>query len=200
VDELFRRTVIDAAVAGATVDVPEVLVNRQIGEVLHNISHQLPEGVSLEQYLQATGRPLDQVVSELRPDAEMAVRRELVVEAVAEAEGIEVADEDVEAQVRSDAEASGRDPHQLLADLRERGGFETLRHDLRLRRAVDRLVESAVPISIEQAKAREKLWTPGTQEAEAETPKLWTPDEARRAGSARAGREGPSDPGPPITP
>ena len=179
VDEVFRRTVIDAAVAGATVDVPEVLVNRQIGGVLHDISHQLPQGVSLEQYLQATGRSLEQVVQEMRPDAEMAVRRELVVESVADAEGIEVSDEEVEAQVRTDAEATGRDADQLLTDLREQGGFEALRRDLRLRRAVDLMVESARPISIEQAKAREKLWTPETKEPEAEAPKLWTPGQPR---------------------
>jgi trigger factor len=177
VDELFRRTVIDAVVAGATVDVPEVLVNRQIGGILHDVSHQLPEGMSLEQYFEATGRTLDAVVQEMRPDAEMAVRRELVVEAVADAEAVEVSDEEVEAQVRADAETTGRDPEKLLTELRRRGGVEALRRDLRLRKAVDLLVEAATPISIEQAKARQKLWTPETKEQEAETPKLWTPDQ-----------------------
>ena len=131
--------------------------------------------MTLEQYLQATGRSLEQVVQEMRPDAEMAVRRELVVESVADAEGVEVSDEEVEAQVRTDAEATGREPEQLLTDLRNQGGFETLRRDLRLRKAVDLMVAVARPITIEQAKAREKLWTPETKEAEAETPKLWTP-------------------------
>jgi hypothetical protein len=41
------------------------------------------------------------------------------------------------------------------------------------------MVESATPISIEQAKAREKLWTPDTKEPEAEAPKLWTPGQPR---------------------
>jgi trigger factor len=189
VDEQFRRTVIDAAVAGATVDVPEVMVNRQIGGVLHDISHQLPQGVGLEQYLQATGRTLEQVVTEMRPDAEMAVRRELVVESVADAEGVDVSDEEVEQQVRSDAEATGRDPERLLEELRTRGGFETLRRDIRLRKAVDLLVESAQPISIEQAQAREKLWTPQTKEPEAQTPKLWTPGQPQPTTPPRPPRE-----------
>jgi trigger factor len=179
VDELFRRTVIDAAVAGATVDVPPVMVDRQVAQVLHAISHRLPEGISLEAYAQATGRSLPAMAEEMKPDAEMAVRRELVVEAVAEAEGIEVTDEEVEAQVRADAETTGRDPDGLLEEVRAGGAFESLRGDLRLRKAVDLLVESAVPISIEQAKARQKLWTPTSKEPEVEAPKLWTPGQPK---------------------
>jgi trigger factor len=179
VDELFRRTVIDAAVAGATVDVPPVMVDRQVAQVLHAISHRLPQGVSLDAYAQATGRTLPAMAEEMKPDAEMAVRRELVVEAVAEAEGIEVTDDEVEAQVRTDAETTGRDPDALLEEVRAGGAFESLRADLRLRKAVDLLVESAVPISIEQAKARQKLWTPTSKEPEVEAPKLWTPGQPK---------------------
>jgi trigger factor len=179
VDELFRRTVIDAVVAGATVDVPKVMVDRQVAQVLHAVSHQLPEGVGLDQYAQATGRTLAKMAEEMRPDAEMAVRRELVVEAVAEAEEVEVADDEVEAQVRSDAESTGRDAERLLTDVRSSTAFESLRADLRLRKAVDLLVSSAVPISIEQAQARQKLWTPTTKEPEVDAPKLWTPGQPR---------------------
>ena len=53
VDELFRRMVIDAAVANATVNVPAVMVNRRIGTILQQTASQLPEGVSFEQYLAA---------------------------------------------------------------------------------------------------------------------------------------------------
>lgn len=187
VDELFRRMVIDAAVANATVDVPEVMADRRIGTILQETARQLPEGVSFEDYLAATGRTMQQVVAELRDDAEMAIRRELVVEAIADDLAIEVSDEQVEQQVRDDAEATGRAPERLLHDLQHHGGWETLRQDLRLKEAVDRLIESATPIPMEQAEAREKLWTPAdaTKAAApaAGTPapagKLWTPGDPR---------------------
>jgi trigger factor len=187
VDELFRRMVIDAAVENATIDVPAVMVDRRIGTILQQTASQLPEGVSFEQYLAATGRTLEQVVEELRPDAENALRRELVVEAVAEAEGIEVSDEEVEAQVRADAEATGRAPDRLLHDLQHHGGWETLRQDLRLKKAVDVLIAGATPIPMEQAEARERLWTPDDARAEtadtagkpAPAGKLWTPGDPR---------------------
>ena len=187
-DELFRRMVIDAVVEEASVEVPSVMVDRRVGAILNQTAQQLPQGVSFEQYLAATDQTIEGLIEELRPDAEMALRRELVVEAVADAEGIEVADEDIEAQVRSDAEATGRAPERLLHDLREHGdGFEALREDLRLRKAVDLLIAEATAIPMEQAEAREKLWTPEQEREKARREagdgegtaapagKLWTP-------------------------
>ena len=106
VDELFRRMVIDAVSERSSVEVPQVMTDRRIGSILQQTAQQLPENVSFEDYIAATGRTIEQVIEELRPDAEMAVRRELVVEAVAEAEAIEVTDEEMEEQVRQDAEAT----------------------------------------------------------------------------------------------
>ncbi len=183
VDELFRRMAIDAAVANATVDIPQVMVDRRVGAILNQTAQQLPQGVSFEQYLESTGQTIDGIIEELRPDAEMAIRRELVVEAIAEAEAIEISDEDIEAQVRSDAEATGRAPERLLHDLKHHGGWETLRSDLRLKGAVEVLTGTAKAIPMEQAEAREKLWTPESERAGAGTGepagKLWTPGDAR---------------------
>jgi trigger factor len=190
-EELFRRMVIDAAVANATVEVPAVMVDRRVGAILNQTAGQLPQGVSFEQYLAATGQTLEKLIEELRPDAEMAIRRELVVEAIADAEGIEITDEQIEAQVRADAEATGKAPERLLHELRDHGGWETLRSDLRIKAAVDLLIESATPIPMAQAEAREKLWTPeqerqrarergeGAEGTEAPAGKLWTPGDPR---------------------
>ena len=176
-DELFRRMAIDAVVKGSTVEVPQVMVQRRVATILQQTAQQLPEGVSLEDYLTRNGRTLEQVAAELSPDAEMAVRRELVVEALAEAEGVEITDADVEDQIRADAEEIGRPAEELVHELRHHGGFEALRHDLRLKRGVERLVAAVTPIPMEQAEAREKLWTPEDARGETagQTGKLWTP-------------------------
>ena len=86
---------------------------------------------------------------------------------------------EVEAQVREDAAATGRDAETLLGQLREGGAFDALRADLRLQRAVDILIQSATPIPLETAQAREKLWTPGSEAGEAAGPgpRLWTPSD-----------------------
>jgi trigger factor len=192
-EELYRRMVIDAVTERASVDVPAIMVDRRIGTILQGTADQLPEGVSFEQYLQATGRTIEEIVEELRPDAEQALRRELVVEAVAEAQGIEVSDEEMEEQVRADAEATGRAADRLMHDLKEHGGWDALRQDMRLRKAVDRLIEGATAIPMAQAEARERLWTPEDErrKAAAAAPsetsegkpapagKLWTPGDPR---------------------
>ena len=67
------------------------------------------------------------------------------------------------------------DVTSLLQELRDANGYEALREDLRLRRAVELLVERSTPIPLEQAEAREKLWTPESEREEASAGKLWTP-------------------------
>lgn len=192
VDELYRRMAIDAVTDRATVEVPTVMVDRRIGTILQQTAQQLPEGVSFEDYVAATGRSIEQIIEELRPDAEAALRRELVVEAVADAEGIEVSDEEMEEQVRSDAEATGRAADRLLHELQHHGGWDALRQDMRLKKAVDLIIEGANPIPMAQAEAREKLWTPedeaksesgivtpGTAGKDAPAGKLWTPGDPK---------------------
>lgn len=175
VDELFRRMVIDAAVAEATVEIPDVMVRNRVDGILHETSHRLPQGITLEQYLQMSGKTLDQAREELAPDAEMAIRRELVVEAIARAENVTVTDEEVEAQVRTDAEASERDGDELLRELRKLDGFDTLRDDMVMRRTVDLLIENSTAIPVALKEARDQLWTP-EKDAPKPSEGLWTPD------------------------
>jgi trigger factor len=177
-DEMYRRSVIDAVVVESSVDVPEVMIANRVESILHETAHRLPQGISLADYLRASGRTLEQARAQLAPEAEMALKRELVVEAVAQAEGISISDEEVEAQVRNDALAAGRDPDALLAELSKAGGFETLREDMVMRAAVDLLIDKTTAIPIGLAEARERLWTPESAGQPA-VPEggLWTPDQ-----------------------
>ena len=154
------------------------MTRNRVDAILQETAHRLPQGMTFADYLRATNRTLDDSRAELAPDAEMAIKRELVVEAVAETESIAVTDEEVEAQVRTDALAAGRDSETLLAELRKTdGGVETLRNDMVMRKAVDFLIESMNAIPVGLAEARERIWTP-------EAPKvpeggLWTPDQPK---------------------
>jgi hypothetical protein len=59
--------------------------------------------------------------------------------------------------------------------MRRRGTLEQFREEIAIRKALALLVAEAKPIPAEQARAREKLWTPDKQGAEGSSGQLWTP-------------------------
>jgi trigger factor len=171
----FREAVLDAAAAEAQVEVPDSLVRARAHELYHQMIHSLShQGISEEAYLRIAGKDHDQMVDEAKPDAERALRREAVLSAVVEAEGIEPSDEDLEEALEPSAEREKTTPAKLLERLRSAGRDTTLSRDVAARRALDLIAEEAKPISVEQAKARDKLWTP-EREQEKGSGQLWTP-------------------------
>jgi trigger factor len=180
IDSEFREAALDSAVKAATVDVPDALVDARARELwdqmLHSLSHQ---GISRETYLQIAGRAEDEIVEQSKPDAERALRREAVLAAIIEAEGIEPSDDEVfEAVSQAAGDAPGRtSPKKLLERLKSSGRLDTLKEDLAQRKALDVVAEAAKPISIEQAQARDRLWTPGESEGveSGSSGQLWTP-------------------------
>jgi trigger factor len=121
-----------------------------------------------------TGQSPEALQQGMRSEAERALKRELVLEAVADQEGLEVSDEEVDELIREEATEAGEDPEQVIEAMRTRGGYEQLRGDLRLRNALDLVVAGVARIPVELAKAREKLWTP-EKEKGGSGMKIWTP-------------------------
>jgi len=170
----FRAAAVEAAAAGAKVELPEDLATARAAERWERVERQLAAGgMSGEAYLQAQGKTREQVIDESRPDAEAELKREAVLAAVAEAEGIEVTEEEMVEALAHTAEHERTTPQKLLKRLRESGRDAMVREDIRFRRAIDLLAEAAVPIAKERAEARESIWTPEKEREEAGS--LWTP-------------------------
>jgi trigger factor len=171
----FRETVLDAAVAGATIDVPDALVEARARELwdqmLHSLSHQ---GISKEMYLQISGRSEDDIVTEGKADAERQLKREAVLAAVVAAESIEPSDEELLEALEQAAPSERTSAKKLLERMKSAGRLDAFKAELAQRKALDLLAESATPITVEQAQARDKLWTPG-KDAEERASQLWTP-------------------------
>jgi trigger factor len=160
----FREAAVDAVVDKANIEVPKELVHSKAHEMWHRTARRLAaQGVNPEQYLAMTGKNEEEVVVESEPEAETALKREAVLAAVAEAEGIEVSDEEIEQALRGSAppDATEKQLKRLMKRARSQGADEALREDIAMRKAVDLIVENAKPIEAERAAAREKLWTPG---------------------------------------
>jgi trigger factor len=177
----FREDAVDALVAASRVEAPAELVDRRAGELWGAMARSLEQrGVSTETYLTMTGQSGEQVVERLRAEAKRALERELVLDAVADAEGVTVNDDELEQFVREQAGLAGEDPDETIRRMRDRGAWERLRSDLRLRKALDAVAGSVKRIPADLAHAREKLWTPEKEKGGAGM-NIWTPgsEEAR---------------------
>jgi trigger factor len=140
----FREAALDAVVAGATVEIPESLVEARARELwdqmLHSLSHR---GINKDAYLQIAQKTEDELLEEARPDAEQALRREAVLAAVIEAEGIEPSDGDILDALQQTAMQQGTEPEKLRKRLEQQGRLDELKDDLAQRQAVELLAERA---------------------------------------------------------
>jgi trigger factor len=181
-DRVFRSSVLDDLAKQLSSELPEPLVRGRMADMTRSMMESLAaRGMEMSDYLRLTGQTAEQVVDSLRPQAEDAVRKDLVLEAVADAENIEITDDMVESFIREQATQGGEDPDELVSRLMEDPATLTaLRIDLRLQKALDIVVDNAKEISPEQAEAREKLWTPEKESgaAAAKPTTIWTPGSA----------------------
>ncbi len=181
VEDFVRTAAIDALVTASRVEASGPLVEARARTLLNNLARSLARrGVSLETYLALSGDTPENLSARIRQEAAQSVARELVLEAVADNLDLGIPDEDVEALIREEAEAAGDDPDEIIQRMRDAGGFEDLREDLRLRAALDRVASEVRRIPLEQAQAREQIWTPEQEKPQTQT-KLWTPGSKEHA-------------------
>jgi trigger factor len=176
----FREAAVDALVNASEVETVEPLVERRTAELWSGIAQSLEmRGISTETYLTMTGQSADEVVARLRAEAEQSLARELVLDAAASKLGVEVPDEEIDELIQSQSE-EGDDIEESKRLLQENGGYERIRADLRLKKALDEIVAGVKRIPVELAAARDKLWTP-EKEKEGTKMNIWTPgsEEAR---------------------
>ena len=136
----LQEKVVDAVIAQHEFTVPDALVMRQVA---HRIEHAR-ESVR-RQGIDPERMPWDyeKLIAELRPGAEKAVRRALLLEAIADKEAIAPSDTDVDAEVEKLAQASQRPTPALRRMMEKSGDLEGLRQGIRDRMTLELLVANA---------------------------------------------------------
>ncbi|WP_448575136.1 trigger factor [Thermomicrobium sp.] len=125
----------------ATVELPPALVERQVAADIDRLREQLRQrGSSLEEYLRFQGKTPEEFRQDLRPQAEVRLRRYLVLEAFAEAEGIAVSEEELASEIERLALASGS-PEQFRAFYNVPSVRSYLADELHERKVSERLLE-----------------------------------------------------------
>ena len=174
----YRNAVLVALGEAATVEIPPVMVERRVQDRLETIARTFARrGMRLEQYLQMTGQSLEEIVADLRPEAEASARQELALKAFADREKVAPTDDEVAAFVLEQATAEGeQDPAETTRKVLESPtARESLREELRLKMALDRAVEIAKPVPIPVPATVED--DAPNADAESATPGLWLPGE-----------------------
>ena len=140
----FGDRIIDFATSNANVELPEVMVANEIEIMRDELQTRLAQQrIGLEQYLQLSKQTPEELTAELREPATRRVKTLLVLSAIAEKEGIDASDDEIDAEI---AEQLGRyDNDAKLAEyLSSRRGRSYLRMTLRNRKLVDTLSERAL--------------------------------------------------------
>ncbi len=138
----LRTRALDALIELVQDEPPEALVDAEVRERLHDLGHRLEQRhISLDQFLQASGRDRDSLLAELQAEAARAVRADLALRALADAENMEVSDEDLDAAVAEMAEQAGTTGADLRRRLDRAGRLPAVRSDKRKAQALEWLID-----------------------------------------------------------
>lgn len=131
---LKRTEIGDALLAAHDFEVPETLVQEELGRSLNNYARFLAsQGVDL----QKAEIDWEKMSEQFRPDAIKRVKRSLILEAIAKKENLAVSDVEVDAEIRRAANEAERDFAEVKHRMKHDGGYESLRTSLAQEKALD---------------------------------------------------------------
>jgi trigger factor len=178
----YRWAVVDAVAKQAKIDIPQGHIHGRAHELWQELAMSLSRrGIDPRMFLQAQGKTEHEFIETAEDDADLTIRRECTIAALIDKLAIEVSDDDMVKAIAEDmGGAEDDDARTQFEAFKESGGIGQLENEVKARRAIDHLVTAAKPIPIEQAEAREAIWTPEKEEAEQAGKKaagegLWTP-------------------------
>ena len=135
--------VVTKVVENASMEIPDKMINAQAENMVQDMARRMQsQGLSLDMYLKYTGMTVEQMKEQARPDAEKRIRTRLVLEAVAQAENIQISDEKVDEEVAKMAEAYKMEVEKLKSYMSE-SDVKQMKEDLAVQQAVDLLVAEA---------------------------------------------------------
>jgi trigger factor len=146
VSRQYAERALTTLVDQVEIDLPEPLIRAEMDNHLHSFVHRLEDSdLTLDDYFQTTGLDQEDFLGDLRQQAERSLSNQLVLEAVATEEGIDVTPEDISSVVQAYAAQSG-DPVAYLRAFQESGQELALAGDILRNRALDAILSNANPV------------------------------------------------------
>lgn len=138
-----ENALVDKVIENAQMDIPEPMIELEVRQMADEFAQRMQmQGLSMEQYMQYTGLTSEKLLEEMKPNAEKKIKTRLVLEAVVDAEKIEVSAEELEAEYKKLA-----DMYQMEVDkvkeIMGTAGEENMKKDIAVQKAVDVIADSA---------------------------------------------------------
>lgn len=163
-EDSMRSQALAAACENARVDVPNAMIEQATDRIIENMKMEMQySGYTLDQYLEYTGMKIEDVRSQYKEQARMMVVRDLVVEAVKNAENIQVTDEEIEEQLKKEAEMYKMELEQIKKAIGDYKKYYT--DKIADDKAVDLIYSSAK--KVKELKARKNVKNEDKEEGEA---------------------------------
>ncbi len=138
-----EAAVIEAIVKDSDMEIPEAMLATQQRQMVDEFAQRIQmQGLSIDQYYKFTGSSYEQMIEQVKPQAEKRIKSRLVLEAVAAAENIVAADEDYEEELKVMAESYQMEVEKVKELLPEKSAAQ-IREDIAVRKAAEFVVENA---------------------------------------------------------
>ena len=139
----FEEAVITAVAGNAKVEIPEVMVEKEVDKMVQNLQQRLQyQGLSLEQYFQFTGTDEEKMREYMRTNAQTKVKVDLVLEAIEKAENIEATEEEIKAKAVEVAKMYSASEDEKMVDLLMQTQQAALRADVITSKTMKLLLEN----------------------------------------------------------
>lgn len=138
-----RQQVLDAVRDNAEVDIPGVMIDNEVESMVRQMENRFAQqGLKFEDYLNYSGKSVDDIKAEMRPEAEKNVKTELMLDTVAEVENISVEPADLDKEISQLAEAYGQEVDKIRKVLEANGQIAGIEQVIRHRKVIDFLTEA----------------------------------------------------------
>ncbi len=135
--------IIEKAAENAEIDVPEKMVESELDNMLQQMAQNLQsQGIDLDTYFEYQNLTEEEWRADNRDIALRRAKQNLVLEAIAAKEGIEVSDEEIEEKLAEIAEESDQDIEQIKGFFQMQGQLESMKHGMKMEKTIDFLREN----------------------------------------------------------
>ena len=141
----YTQSVIGKAVENGAVEIPETMIHQEMHDLLHRFEHNLTyQGLTLEKYLDYTQKTSEEVLEDFRPEATKRVKTDLILNSIAKAENILVADSEVDQKIQELATMyEQKNPDKLKKELEKNGRLASVKQAILLEKTADFVKEQA---------------------------------------------------------